>query len=145
MPFAAGVVRDCVRQSAAVHPRRLLFPLVLVAAVAAAGCGSPSTYDAQKTRACLSKKSGVRLSDKVDFVASNALGGAFAAKLLGNEVTLSFADDRQEAERIVRAYERFKGENIGLEDVLRPTKNVVALWAAHPSDAALQTIHDCLK
>ena len=62
-----------------------------------------------------------------------------------NEVTLSFAADRAEAERIVRAYERFKGANIGLEDVLRPNHNVVALWALHPSDAASQTIRDCLK
>jgi hypothetical protein len=123
----------------------LLLPVVLIGALVAAGCGSPSTYDADKTRACLSKQSGVVLSNKVDFIASNALDGAFTAKFLGNQVTLSFADDRQEAERIVRAYERFKGKNIGLEDVLRPTKNVVALWAAHPSDTALQTIRDCLK
>jgi hypothetical protein len=66
-------------------------------------------------------------------------------RLLGNLVTLSFAEDRQEAERIVRAYQRFKGKNIGLEDVLRPTRNVIVLWAMHPSDTALQTIHDCLK
>jgi hypothetical protein len=123
-------------------------PVVLVLAgllVVAAGCGSPSSYDFDKTRACLAKQPGLRVSNKVDFVASNALGGAVSVKLPGNEVTLSFADDRQEAERIVRAYERFKGKNIGLEDVLRPVHNVVALWALHPSDDALRTIHDCLK
>jgi hypothetical protein len=113
--------------------------------VVAAGCGSPSSYDVDKTRACLVKERGLRVSNKVDFIASNALGGAISVRLPGNEVTLSFTDDRQEAERIVRAYERFKGKNIGLEDVLRPVRNVVALWAAHPSDNALQTIHHCLK
>ena len=128
------------------RPRAFLFVLVLAGIlVVAAGCGSASTYDVAKTKACLQKQPGVLVSDKVDFIASNALGGAVSAKLGGNEVTLSFAEDRQEAERIVRAYQRFKGKNIGLEDVLHPSHNVVALWAAHPSDAALGTIRDCLK
>ncbi len=126
-------------------PRRLLLPLVLLGALVAAGCGSPSTYHLDKTRACLTGRPGVVVGDKVDFIASNALGGAMQVKLLGNEVTLSFADDRHEAERIVRAYQRFRGKNIGLADVLRPTKNVVVLWAAHPSETAEQTIRDCLK
>jgi hypothetical protein len=134
-----------VRQSGAVDPRRFLLPLVLVAAATAAGCGSPSMYEVAKTRTCLAKQHGVAVSDKVDFIASNALGGAIRVRFLGNQVTLSFADDRREAERIVRAYQRFRGKNIGLEDVLRPTKNVVALWAAHPSETELQTIRDCLK
>ena len=127
------------------RPRSFLFVLVLLGSLAAAGCGSTPTYDLAKTRSCLRGLPGVRIGSKVDFVASTALGGAFTAKLLGNRVTLAFAEDRQEAERIVRAYQRFRGANIGLEDVLRPTQNVVALWVAHPSDAALQTIHDCLK
>jgi hypothetical protein len=124
---------------------RLLVALVAAVPLVAAACGGTSTYDVDKTRACLSKQKDVRLSTKVDFVASNALGGALSARLPGNEVTLSFALDRQEAQRIVLAYEHHKGANIGLEDVLRPKRNVVALWAAHPSDAALQTIDDCLK
>jgi hypothetical protein len=127
------------------RPRSFVLPLVLAGAAVAAGCGSPSTYDLQKTRACLAKQQGVILDHRVDFIASNALGGAVTVKLLGNQVTLSFAEDRQEAERIVRAYQRFKGSNIGLPDVLRPSHNVVELWKAHPSDTALETIHDCLK
>ena len=119
--------------------------LLAVALLVLAGCGSVGTYDVDKTRACLVRQQGVAVRNKVDFVASNALGGAISATLLGNEVTLSFATDRKEAERIVRAYQRFKGRNIGLEDVLRPTHNVVALWAQHPSNTALQTIRDCLK
>jgi hypothetical protein len=128
------------------RPPRFVVPLVLVAVVgAAAGCGSPTAYDLDKSRACLAEQPRLTISDKVDFIASNALGGAIRVKLLGNQVTLSFADNRQEAERIVRAYQRFKGANIGLEDVLRPTKNVVVLWVAHPSETAEQTIRDCLK
>jgi hypothetical protein len=125
--------------------RRFLLPLVLAGAAVLTGCGSSSTYDLQKTRACLAEQQGVVVDNRVDFVASNALGGAITVKLLGNQVTLSFAEDRQETERIVRAYQRFKGRNIGLPDVLRPSHNVVELWKAHPSDTALQTIHDCLK
>ena len=125
--------------------RLLLLGAVLAATLVVAGCGGTKSYDADKTRACLADQSGVRVRNKVDFVASTALGGAFNVKLPGNQVTLSFAEDRNEAERIVRAYQRFRGKNIGLTDVLRPTRNVVALWEAHPSDAALQTIQDCLK
>jgi hypothetical protein len=123
----------------------LLLGAVLGGALLVAGCGGTTTYHADKTRACLSQQQGVKVRNKVDFVASTALGGAFNVKLAGNQVTLSFSEDRKEAERIVRAYQRFRGKNIGLPDVLRPTQNVVALWEAHPSDAALQTIQECLK
>lgn len=127
------------------RPRSLLLALVLSASLLAAGCGSSPTYELDPTRACLAKQPGVEVSSKVDFVASTALGGAISVHLHGNEVTLSFTHDRQETERIVRAYERFRGKNIGLADVLRPVHNVVALWEKHPSDAALRTIRDCLK
>jgi hypothetical protein len=128
-----------------VRGRRLLAGAALAGTLVVAGCGGAKSYDAEKTRSCLADQPGVKLSNKVDFVASTALGGAFNAKLLGNQVTLAFTQDRKEAERIVRAYQRFRGKNIGLTDVLRPTRNVVALWKAHPSDTALQTIEDCLK
>jgi hypothetical protein len=128
-----------------VRGRRLLVGAVLAGTLVVAGCGGATSYDAEKTRSCLADQPGVKLSNKVDFVASTALGGAFNAKLLGNQVTLAFAQDRKEAGRIVRAYQRFRGKNIGLTDVLRPSHNVVALWEAHPSDTALQTIEDCLK
>jgi hypothetical protein len=135
------------------RPQAFLLVAVLAGAlVVVAGCGSVSTYDVDKTRSCLIRKHGVVVRNKVDFVASNALGGAISVtlgggnvNLGGNEVTLSFAVDRAEAERIVRAYQRFKGQNIGLEDVLHANHNVVALWEAHPSDVAQQTIGDCLK
>jgi hypothetical protein len=128
-----------------VRPRTPIVAVVLAAALLVAGCGGSPTYDVDKTRACLAKQPGVRISNKVDFVASNALGGSFSARLDQNEVTLSFAEDRPEAQRIVRQYTLHHGKNIGLEDVLRVSHNVVALWAIHPSDASLQTIRDCLK
>jgi hypothetical protein len=125
--------------------RPALLGAVLAGVLLAAGCGGAKTYDADKTRECLSKQPGVKVRTKVDFVASTALGGAFSVRLLGNQVTLAFAEDRKEAARIVRAYRRFRGKNIGLTDVLRPKNNVVILWVAHPSDTAIQTIQDCLK
>ncbi len=128
------------------RPQALLLAAVLAGAlVLLAGCGSPSAYDVDKSRACLVGEPGVVVRNKVDFVASTALGGAISVTVPGNEVTLSFVEDRTEAERIVRAYQRFRGKNIGLEDVLRVYHNVVALWAAHASDAALLTIRHCLK
>jgi hypothetical protein len=123
--------------------------LVLVLAAAAAivsGCGGTTTYSAGKTRSCL-EGAGVAVTaiPKSDFVASTAEGGAFTAHFRDNLVTVSFGLDRSGAERIVRGYQRFRGKNIGLEDVLRPKRNAVMLWAAHPADAYLQTIEACLK
>jgi hypothetical protein len=125
--------------------RPLLLAAVLGGVLLVAGCGGTKTYDADKTRSCLADLPGVKIRNKVDFVASTALGGAFNVKLLGNQVTLVFGEDRNEAGRIVRAYQRFRGKNIGITDVLQANHNVVTLWEAHPSDTALQTIQDCLK
>jgi hypothetical protein len=122
-----------------------LLTAAVLTALLAAGCGGSKSYDADKTRACLARQSGVKLSNDVDFVASTALGGSFNARLLGNKVTLAFGDDRKEAERIVRAYQRFRGKNIGLTDVLRPKNNAVILWANHPTETAEATIQECLK
>ena len=120
----------------------LLAGLVL----AAAGCGGTTTYSAVKTRACL-KKAGVKLRavPADDLIAAAAEGDSFSVRFSDNLVTLSFGLDRKGAERIVRGYQRFHGKNIGLEDALRPTRNVVMLWAVHPKEAYIRTIEDCLK
>jgi hypothetical protein len=125
--------------------RRTPLLLLLVAALLVVACGGGSkTYSAAPTRACLAKESRVTLSGKVDFVASTVSSGAFNVRFPTNQVTVMFGEDRKEAGRIVNAYKRFKGENIGLEDVLRVEGNVVMLWAAHPNDDDLETIYDCL-
>ena len=125
--------------------RALALGAVLLLALVAAGCGGTKSYDADKSRACLAKEQGVTVTNKVDFVASTALGGAFRVRLPGNSVTLAFALDRKEAQRLVRVYQKAAGKNIGLTDVLRPNHNVIILWEKHPSDAAVATIQDCLK
>jgi hypothetical protein len=120
--------------------------VLLAILAAAAGCGGTTTYSEVKTRSCL-EKAGVDVTSipKNDFVASTAEGGAFTARFRDNLVTISFGLDRDGAERIVRGYQRFRGANIGLEDVLRPKGNAVMLWALHPPDAYLHTIEACLK
>jgi hypothetical protein len=120
--------------------------LLAAALVFAAGCGGTTTYSETKSRSCL-EKAGVDVTrvPKADFVASTAEGGAFTARFRDNLVTVSFGLDRAGAEQIVRGYQRFRGKNIGLEDVLKPKRNAVMLWALHPPDAYLQTIEACLK
>jgi hypothetical protein len=125
----------------------LRLALVLAATLAlAAGCGGTSVFSESKTRSCL-EHAGVKVTGtpKSDFIASTAEGGALTARFRDNRVTISFGLDRNGAESIVRGYQRFRGKNIGLEDVLRPKGNAVMLWALHPADAYLQTIEACLK
>lgn len=118
--------------------------LAAVAAAVLAGCGGSKTYSLAATRACL-KEAGVPLKSKVDFVASTALDGALSAKLEKNEITIAFGRDEAEAARIAKAYRRFAGSNIGINDVLDPEQNAVLLWAVHPTDEDAATIHGCLK
>jgi hypothetical protein len=127
-------------------PRRLLWvPLGLGALVVLAACGGEKTYTLAKTRACLVGEPGLLVRRKVDFVASTALGGAVNVKLAHNQVTISFGRDGDEAHRLATAYRRFRGRNIGIADVLRPKRNAVLLWQAHPADEDLATIDRCLK
>jgi hypothetical protein len=116
-------------------------------ALALAGCGGAREYSLESTKACLAKQDHVRIRvPNDDFVASTAPGGAVRV-VFGNrnEVTISFASNQQEAERIVLGYQRFAGKNIGLADVLRPQKNAVLLWEAHPNDEDIATVGHCLK
>jgi hypothetical protein len=128
--------------------RMLPWGLISLGAVlAAAGCGGTKSYSLVSTKACLQKQDHLKMrSPDGDFVASTAPGGAlrvvFGKK---NEVTISFASDQQEAQRIVLGYQRFAGKNIGLADVLRPQKNAVLLWEAHPSSEELDAVGKCLK
>jgi D-alanyl-D-alanine dipeptidase len=122
--------------------------LVLLAGASSAllaGCGGASSYHFAATRSCLAKAKGVRLSHRVDFIASTASAGAFTVKFAHNQVTISFGRDNAEATQLAKGYVRVHGKNIGIEDVLRPQHNAVMLWAAHPSDAELGTVTGCLK
>jgi hypothetical protein len=119
---------------------------IALLALLTAGCGGKSTYTVAKTRACLNAR-GATIGGKLDFVASTATGGAFAASLGDNSVKLVFGQTPSDAAQIVFAYERFAFKNVkgGLPDVLRRYNNVVTLWHAHPQDSDLSLVVGCLS
>jgi hypothetical protein len=122
--------------------RRAAIVLCAVA-LAASGCGKPGDYTASKSRSCLVDKG--RVSDPRDFVASTATGGAFVVTLPDNDVTVAFGQNVEDANAINEAYRRFRGENIGIDDVLRQQRNAVLLWHQHPSDGDVALVQSCLK
>jgi hypothetical protein len=124
----------------------LWFSLALIVALAAGCGGGSSSYTPEKTRECLVAR-GVEIGGKLDFVASTATGGAFAARLGDNAVKVVFGETEGDAEQIQRAYERFAFSNVraGLPDVLRRQGNVVMLWHEHPQDGDLELVVGCLK
>jgi hypothetical protein len=118
--------------------------LVLVVVLAACGA-SVKTYTASKTRLCLSAH-GARISEPTqDIVASTATGGAFQAVLSDNSVTVVFGATVADANNINDAYHRFRGKNVGIDDVLRQQSNAVMLWHTHPLAADLSIVTACLK
>ena len=125
----------------------VLLPLALVVAVA--GCGGTKSYSLEKTRACLTKEEGVRLTQvpASDFIAQAAPGGAIRVVVPGNRVTISFGSDQKEADRIAQGYRTFRGKSIGsvIADLLRPDRNAVLLWKQHPSPDDLDLVNGCLK
>jgi hypothetical protein len=128
-----------------VHPRHLLLLLVPLVAFLAGCGGGTKTYSADKSRACLLAKGHVVSGPPAsDLVASAAEGGSYTVRFGRNFATVSFGTDRDGAERIVRAYQRFRGKNIGLLDVLSAKGNAVMLWAIHPEDADIKVIEGCL-
>ncbi len=128
---------------------RLAYPLVATSAMALvlAGCGGPGRLTLAKTRQCLAGQPGLRLGPPpaTDVVAASALGGAVEVRMPGNAVVISFGQDEEEAERIASAYRRFRGRTIGIEDILRPRRNAVLLWRAHPRPEHEQAVTGCLK
>jgi hypothetical protein len=116
-------------------------------ALAVAGCGGgKKSYSLASTKSCLQRDHMRLRAPRNDFVASTAAGGAVRV-VFGrrNEVTISFAADQREAQRLVLGYQRFAGKNIGLADVLRPQKNAVLLWEAHPTNEQEAAVGRCLK
>jgi len=128
---------------------RRLVPIAaaLAAVLALAGCGGKKTYTLEPTRACLAHVSRFKLVavPVSEVVANSATGGALRVEMSGNEVTISFGADADEAARLSRGYQKLAGTNIGLADVLRPNRNAVLLWQAHPTEDDESTVKHCLK
>jgi hypothetical protein len=122
-------------------------PLVLLLLVVAlAACGSSAkTYTASKTRLCLAGHGAKIELTPGDIVASTATGGAFRARLADNFVTVVFGATVADANNINDAYHRFKGKNVGIEDVLTQQGNAVMLWHQHPSSTDTSFVNSCLK
>jgi hypothetical protein len=119
-----------------------------IAAALLAGCGGSGShlYTLAKTRDCLKAQHlPIRAPEVTDFVASSATGGAFRTRIAGNVVTVSFGLTTSDADNINSAYRRFRGKNIGINDILRQQENAVMVWHMHPEDAQMATLAGCLK
>ena len=123
----------------------------LAVALALGGCGGgdaqPSQYELEATRTCLERADVEVTSRNLDFVASTALGGAVNVRFPGrtNEVTLSFGESEEDADRIEQAYRRFAQKRVRIGDVLRRNRNVVLLWGVTPTEQQETTVGGCLR
>ena len=122
-------------------------PLILLSfVVALAACGSSAkTYTVSKTRLCLAAHGATIVTPSDDIVASTATGGAFRARFADNFVTVVFGATVADANNINDAYHRFRGKNVGINDVLSQNGNAVMLWHAHPQSVDQDAVSSCLK
>ena len=122
--------------------------LVLVSANAIAG--GDDLYSLESTSDCLGGREGVRVSDREtdlgrDFIARAAPGGALKIDLKGNDLILSFGESEQDAERTQRAYLRFAGGTIPVQDLLFRERNVVLLGRDPPQPGQRELLAGCLS
>lgn len=112
-----------------------------------AGCGGDPSFDLGPTRACL-RNAGVEVDTAgIGVVASTAQGGALHASFPGNEVTVAFGQDDEDADQTERAYRRFAPPRLRakLPNVLKRRRNVVMLWGVSPSPQDEATVVGCLS
>jgi hypothetical protein len=129
------------------RPVSLAAGLALAAVLLVAGCGGngePELYRLDPTRACLEDAGHEVSTDDLDFVASTATGGAFRADVGANEVTLTFGETEEEAERTASAYRNFAGPTIQIDHVLFRRSNAVLVWGAPPGDEERAPVEGCL-
>jgi hypothetical protein len=122
---------------------------VLLLTFLLAGCGSSShqatTFTLAPTRECVRAYGHILKPKADDFIATTASGGAFRLQFPDNEATVLFGADANEANGLADGYRRFHAKNVGIEDILHTSNNVVMLWKLHPTDTDASELNDCLK
>lgn len=109
--------------------------------------GGDPEYERDATRECLGA-AGVRVDTReLDVVASTAAGGALHATFPGNEVTVSFGEDLEDAARTERAYRRFASAQVRprLDHVLKRRRNAVMIWGVAPAPQDETRVINCLS
>lgn len=123
-------------------------PLIVLGA-AYAIAGDDDLYAVEPTKSCLDDLDGVRTStreqDIGDFIAESAVNGVVRVWLPVNQVAISFGESPQDAERTARAYARFSGSTINVQELLRTQQNAVMLWKDKPSQQDEKTVDACLS
>ena len=111
-----------------------------------AGCGGAGDFTAADTRSCL-EEDGLRVGPPRvnDVVAQSGTGGALRTRIGGNDVTIVFGDDEEEAARTAQAYRRFAAGNVGLEGLLFQERTVVQLWVDAPDEEQRNRVASCFK
>jgi hypothetical protein len=111
--------------------------------------GNDNLFSLKPTKSCLGEVDGVRTSTSVkginDFIAEAAIDGAVRVWLPANQVVISFGESPQDAERTQRAYLRFAGGTIPIQDLLQRNQNTVLLWKDKPSPEDERTVDRCLS
>jgi hypothetical protein len=79
----------------------------------------------------------------VDYIALDASGGAIRAEVHGNEVTLSFGEDADEARHIENSYKAAMSLAEGNPAVEREG-NAVLAWTDSPTKDERASVHGCL-
>jgi hypothetical protein len=123
-------------------------PLIVLGASYAIA-GNDDLYSLEPTQDCLGGVAGVRTStaenDVDDFIAQAAVNGAVRVWLPANQVVISFGESAQDAERTQRAYLRFAGGTIPVQDLLRANQNAVLLWKDKASARDEEVVDGCLS
>jgi hypothetical protein len=143
VPSHLDSIVDLVRRSA---------PFLLLAALAAAGCGARSSapFTAKATVACLKKKDFRNVSSsplKVGFIAGFAAnGGLVATSPGGNAVTIAFTESADSVSSTEEAFRRHAPPTLRphITDVMRVQRNAVIVWTTSPSDGDESTVEGCL-
>ena len=93
------------------------------------------------TETCLREEKGLTLvPPRRDPIAANADGGAVSTVIETNPVTIVFARDEEEAERVAAAYRAVGGQLTGRLEVRGST---VYFWTRVASPTQRQQVYDC--